>query len=210
MKNKSIKYKTILAVLLLNLMLFSVSTVYASEKNVEFSLPVTQTFKLPESLSVKPDMRCTYQLEAASDAPMPEGSTNRIYNFSMDGKDMQTGISFRYAHDGVYNYQLSQTTEDAEHYVYDRTIYTITVYIKNTESGKLTSEVIVQNGTGKKCGEILFQNAYEEENSSVPPSTEHPKTGDDTDITTWIVLSISSLLLAILIFCKFKKHKKKD
>lgn len=137
MKLKNIKENIILAMLLLSLMILSGGTVYASGNTLEVQNMASETL----------NQTGTYELTASSqDSPMPEHSENGTYMFSIDGASNDIVIPLTYVHGGVYEYKLWQTTTDAKNYSYDRTSYTITVYIKNGEVGQLIPEVIIENG----------------------------------------------------------------
>lgn len=151
MKFKNIKTNVTLTIMLLNLMILFENTVYASENKVIVSLPVKQVFEVQNVAPDNLNQAGTYELTGLSqDTPMPNSSRNGIYVFTINGSNDKTVIPFTYTRVGVYQYKLLQTTKDAENYIYDRTGYTITVYIKNSETGKLISEVIVENGSGNK------------------------------------------------------------
>lgn len=195
MKPKVNKRKPVLASLLLSLTMLSAVTVNASPAALSFALPVRQKFETSDTASEKPDLTGTYELTGkGGNAPMPESSENGSYAFTISGADQKIEIPLRYDHVGTYQYQLYQTTKDAEYYTYDRTVYTITVYVKTAEDGTLITEVIAEDGSGKKSAEILFANTYHGENGSTdpippapgqpdtePPVVRPPVSGDDPD-----------------------------
>lgn len=234
MKLKNIKGNVILTIMLLTLIIISGSTVYASENNVTVSLPVEQTFEVQYDVPDNLDQTGTYELTSLSqDAPMPAASKNGTYTFTMNNSNNSTVIPFTYTHGGVYQYKLLQTTKDVENYVYDRTTYTITVYIKNGEAGQLVPEIIVENGSGKKCKEINFTNIYngkensetqsststeesltsikessistEENSSSIEENSNAIETGDKTNIGILLIIGASSILVIVLLFKKKKQ-----
>ena len=203
MKLKNIKEKVILAMLLLSLMILFGSTVCASENTLEIPLRVKQIFDVQNMVSDTLNQTGTYELTASSqDSPMPEHSENGTYMFSINGASNDVVIPLTYVHGGVYEYKLWQTTTDGKNYSYDRTSYTITVYIKNGEAGQLIPEVIVKNGTGKKCGESSFQNSYTGKRTLDKQSNYPVKTGDQINRFSWIVLGISALVVFTLAYLK--------
>ncbi len=164
MKRKNIKEKVILAILLLNLIIVSAGTVCASTNEVTVALPIQQIFEVESNETNNLKLIGTYELtRLTNEAPMPDGSNEHgVYTFTMDGKNVTNELSITFDHGGIYQYSLFQMTKETENYMFDKSNYTITVYVKNESKNQLISEVIVENGNGKKCGQIRFKNAYKE------------------------------------------------
>lgn len=78
---------------------------------------------------------------------------------------------------------------------------------ENSENGGLTSEVIVENGSGKKCGEICFTNRYDEKNNSNPPDKSLVKTGDEHKIGSWIMEIKRDAYLFLTSFCEITRNR---
>lgn len=197
---KHIKQKAVLVLLLLNLLIMTNGMAYAAENQIELELSVKQNLEYKNAVAEQLNQTGTYELTGVTeDTPMPENSENKSYVFSMKGVDETIKIPIVYKHGGIYQYQLTQITEEQERYTYDKTKYAITVYIKNTNNGGLTPEVIVENGSGKKCESIHFTNQYQGESVSQEKETEHVKTGDETKIFMWCILAGSSLWLIVIV-----------
>lgn len=191
------------------LLLVLVNPVYASETSVELSLPVKQNFDVQNEGAASADLTGVYALSAnEDDTPLPEGSQEGTYTFTMQGAETQTTIPFSYTRTGVYRYTLRQVTEDAKQYHYDRTSYTITVYIENDSADGLIAQVVVENEGEAKCGEIAFQNSYQANKEPKPPKpVAPPQTGDTSNVIFWILLAAASLM-GIGIVSYLSKNKK--
>lgn len=164
---------------------------YAAGNPVEVIIPVIQDFNVQSDSAALPARLGKYELSSPdSDSPMPKGSKNGRFEFSIDGSNTSTAINLSAGKAGVYHYILRQVTEDAEKYTYDRTVYAITVYIENTPDGRFGSQIIVENGADGKCAEIRFENHYQNHSGSVEP----PKTGDQSGILFWSLLSFLSFV----------------
>lgn len=205
MKEKNIKRITILMILILNLMILSVNSVYASENSVEVPLYVKQNFEIHNTKVDSLNQIGTYELTSMSEnIPMPNDK-NGTYIFSVNGLNKKIIIPINYSNSGIYKYNLKQTTKDDENYIYDRTNYIITVYIKNIENGQLVPEVIVEKGDGKKCSEINFTNYYKGKEVSNSSEDNSINTGDEMNLAFWIIIGTSSIFMLVLILNKKKK-----
>ncbi len=205
MKQKNIKRKVILTILLLNLIIVSGDIVRASKNEVKVFLPVQQIFELKSKREDNLNLIGTYELNGLNNVtPMPEGSNeNDGYTFTMDGENDENEIPILFDRGGIYQYRLWQTTKDRENYIYDRSSYIITVYIKNGADDQLSSEVIVENGSGKKCQEISFKNSYKENSKT---QTKDPvQTDGHRHMEIWLMFWASAVLLVILVGKKIYK-----
>lgn len=142
-------------------------------------------------------------------------------------KDGESG-AFRitYTYPGVYRYTVRQAAGDDAATTYDKTVYTVDVYVQEDENGELSAEVVIytQESTGKMA-ELLFTNARELPTptptpSETPETTETtespeplggsdlPQTGDSAQLTLWVLLAAVSA--AALILLAVLKRKKKE
>ena len=191
----------ILVALLFSLLCFPVDKVFAVSCAVEVPLTVKQSFE-HNSNEKGNDLTGTYEFSALdAGIPMPEDSNNDRYDIILDGTEAEKMISLRFQHSGVYHYQLVQTSKDKENYSYDRSIYVITVYIKNGERGELIPQVIAEKSDGKKYGELEFYNSYIKEsvNPSKPSKPSEPvQTGDTTNAAIYVITALSALLMGVM------------
>lgn len=202
-----IKQKAILALLLLNLLIMTGSVAYAAENQISVELAVKQTIEYEHTATEPFHKTGTYELTGLTEeAPMPEGSEHNVYAFSINGVDETVKIPMVYTHGGMYQYQLTQTTQKQDAYTYDETKYKITVYVKNSENGGLVAEVMAENGSGKKCTDITFRNQYEKKGSVEQQTAGPVKTGDETRILLWL-LTLSGSAFAVLCLCTIRKRK---
>ena len=202
-----IKQKAILALLLLNLLIMTNSVAYAAENQISVELAVKQTIAYENTATEPFHKTGTYELTSlAEEAPMPEGSEHNVYAFSINGVDETVKIPMVYTHGGMYQYQLTQTTKKQDAYTYDETKYKITVLVKNSKNGGLVAEVMAENGSGKKCGDIIFQNKYHGQKKQVVQNTTPVKTGDETNMIIWFILGSGSVML--FIFAKRNTRRK--
>lgn len=218
-KNKIFKTGFCLLALLFAFTIFSNNAVYAKEIQAYVLLPVSQEFIVKNAVSNTLDKTGKYELTAMKkDCPMPSGSQDGKYIFTIEDTVGQTTIPLTYVHGGVYRYQLQQTTREAENYTYDRTCYTINVYIKNGESGQLIPQIIVTNEQGEKCEEIMFQNSYTGKvipNNEIKKteggnlqSNDSPRTGDIANIGVWLGVMLVALACILGVVAMQKKSNK--
>lgn len=197
--------------LLFIFILLSESTAFAQEIKADVSLKVMQEFTISNVASGSVDTKGSYELTALEEGcPMPAGSTDGKYNFTLKDNE-QSELLFRYMRGGQYKYQLRQTTEDAGQYHYDRTIYTISVYVKNGDNGQLIPLVIVENAHGEKCENILFQNSYTgKESTTDDGSDEVIETGDKTNVKIYIAMLVMAFATVCITVLIQKKNRKKS
>lgn len=203
-----------LAALLFSFLSFSVSQVFAASDMAEVPLTVKQSFVV-KNPAKEMDFTGTYEFcTTDEEAPMPEGTKEGIYSFSLNGEQAETTIDLQYLHAGVYHYQLEQTTAEKKGYQYDKSCYDIMVYVKNGDNGELISQVVAKNEDGEKCGELEFLNSYQGKKPgafapSDPSKPNKPvKTGDTTHIMVYVGIAAGSLFL-ILALVYFRKHRQK-
>lgn len=195
---KGRQLKTILTITLFVFVLFSLTgfNAYASGNPIEVIIPVIQDFYIQSNSTHLSEPVGKYELYSGdSDSPMPKGSKNGRFEFSIVGSNTSTEINFLSSRAGVYNYTLKQITEDAEQYTYDRTVYAITLYIENTPDGQFSSQIVVENGDGGKCAEIRFENYYKNDSGSA----QFPATGDSSNILFWGLLCFFSFVGVIVL-----------
>ncbi len=191
----------LLGILLFSFLFFPANRVSASIPVVEVPLTVKQSFEM-KNAKQEVNLTGTYELHALDkNVPMPEQSNAGIYTFVLKGEQAETTMSLRYSHAGIYRYQLLQKAKNNESYQYDKTCYDITVYIKNGDAGQLIPQVVVENGDGKKCGELHFQNRYQGKAAEAPV-----KTGDQTNI--WFYMCIGTGALFVMIAVSYLKKRK--
>lgn len=204
--------KRVFMILLMGLFLISGKAVYASDKKVEVPLAIQQHFDDQSGKLNKTEKTGMYTMKSVEDGnPMPENSVNGSYSFKIEDNGTYT-IPLFFQKAGIYNYTINQVIEEKKDYTLDNTTYTVTVYVKNTDSGDLVPEVVVNNGNEKKCSEIGFKNSYNRKPTETKTSNNKDKqskvakTGDDSPLVIWAVFAMLSFA-CILLICK-KKNKR--
>lgn len=193
----------ILTALLFSFLSFPVSQVFATPDMAEVPLTVKQSFVV-KNPAKEMDFTGTYEFcTTDEEAPMPEGTKDGIYSFSLNGEQAETTIDLQYLHAGAYRYQLEQIIAEKKGYQYDKSCYDITVYVENGKNGELIPQVMAKKGEGEKSGELEFLNSYQGEKTetstlSDPSKPNKPiKTGDTTHIMVYVGIATGSLCLIL-------------
>jgi|GEM_PF-3353350 len=218
--------------LFLCLLIINPMPVYAAEAQV--TLSVEQ--KIITSAN-KQDIIGEYilvRLEAEN--PMPAGSIDDEYAFSLRGDETKAISSIMYTKAGIYRYQITQigiNKQDASEI--DETVYIITVYVGNSVDGGLSTNVIIEHGE-YKVDAIRFSNDYRidanidedeigntetESISTENPTTTLPNTEDTTgnkntshintgDENAFLALIIALVVaFSVVVLALIIKHKRK-
>ena len=161
--NKGIKYAVLIVtisliiLLLFGYLLNNVTTnalstaVLDVNTTVDLSITVTQRFSSSsESFG--------YTFKALErDNPMPEGSSNDRYTFTIRGTDSLEIILPKYSEEGTYRYEVYQVIDRQKpNYIYDRQLYNIIVYVDMD----LNVNINILNNQGVKVDVIEFENKY--------------------------------------------------
>lgn len=209
---KEYKIVSVIFIICFLLMMFSKQS-YATEHIASVSIPITQTLTVHGQ--TQNHYQSTYQFKALnSDCPMPENSQNGVYQFSMNDSD-QTQLSMTYTHAGIYSYSLVQNTNDQLQY--DKSLYQIDVYVKNTDNNGLIASTIVYLENGNKTNQIHFQNVLNNETTNNKPiintssqtgtSTKSPQTNDNIEIGGWIFMMVLAVGGIVGLATTRKHHK---
>lgn len=180
---------------------------FASEKEYkcEVTLPV-QIEIIGDQTSAK-EMFEVSLTSADVNTPMPEISTKTREGVG----DISFGpISYTLPED--YHYVITQKKGTAQNWVYDQTIYEVTVRIVNNEDGELVSEVWVsKSGSNEKCDKIKFTNRYEAPSIPTVP-TVTPKTGDSANMGLYVGMAGISMfiVLMVLVICSRQLKRKRE
>ena len=197
------------ALLLLASQQGAVAQGYPSAQSVNARIPVLQIFTTNVS-GVK--SRFDYVLEAQTpSAPMPDGSSEGEYAFSMEGS-VSSELTICADKIGRSLYTLFQCVGDAQKgYHYDRSVYWITVDVYQDTQGQFRATVVMQPEGGAKVSVATFQNSYSWQLPVTPPGDGGSvKTGDSNNSAFYIVLMIAALagLVALKIWMRGPKDGK--
>ena len=161
-----------------------------------------------------------------NEAPMPEGSRNLQYFWTMKN-NVGAEIVMKVRKVGRYQYKIYQTSEKKDNYLYDQNSYVVIVEAFYDQENQLKVVTVVKNYKGEKVESIIFENCYigkdKEEDSSQSsnaPNVPKPhrssksgrvKTGDDSSIIGYfILLVISAVCMGILIDEKQRRKKEES
>lgn len=163
-------------------------------KAAELSMPLAGTgnadieknLHIAEGITV-PDIIFTFHFEGTGDAP--EISDKKISYTQDDGDLFDNNVvrknaenifsDVNFPHAGEFTYTLTELAGNQEAdggiMTYDPTIWTIHVYVKNTENGKTEISSVTASKEGQKQEEIVFDNKFEKTTSlTVEKQTKGP------------------------------------
>ncbi len=116
------------------------------------------------------------------DAPVAEIMTQKVMNSGT--------VSFGQIHytvPGDYQYKIYQKSGSTDRFIYDKTVYTVTVRVQNDAEGGLTAELwAVKEGTTMKNDAVQFQNHYDAPGNNGGGSSHHHRTEETVTYTTII------------------------
>ncbi len=119
-------------------------------------------------------------------------ATGKLLETVQSGKDGKAIFkALEYKTEGSHTYTVSEVKGNADGVIYDQTVHTITVDVKDNGVGKLEAEIRV-DGVKTTAAVAEFVNIYEE--------AETPDTGDGFNmVLCWAVLSLSGMALVAII-----------
>lgn len=231
MKIKSIMRKNVKYMLSLLMCMCLVGTsltsVLAKNNNASLSLIIEQNFDIKGEEASKVNDLFNYRLIALSDgAPMPQGTSNNQYFFSIKGNDCFEVGPVAFSHEGVYRYQLSHISLASKNYTYDNSTYNIIVYVTK-ENG--IHSVIENTNTGEKVSKIEYAHSYNSqtggnegngnneddggdvlgENTNVSSNNNQVTTDDQSLVSLYLGLTVASFI-SLLILCVINVRKERS
>lgn len=200
-------------------------TVYASSGSAGVQIPVRQIFTVKQGTAPKGGDVFYYKLvPEQADNPMPEGSKDGMYSFSMEHTQGGALPEITYDKVGDYEYQIEQAVaEEKDGYGYDRRSYTVMVSIRNRDGSGLYADLILKNEAGEKVENAAFENTYTGKkvigptgtngtspNYTTPSSQNRPlvKTGDETRLFVLAAMLIGSFLVMAVVAGIRKREKR--
>lgn len=187
--------------------------IQAEEYRGEAVIVITQEFT---NYSSNKNINSTfnYELIAAENAPLPDGSNNNVYSFQVTGNN-HANIAISYSSPGLYNYSIRQLKdENKKGYKFDDRVYSFQVSVVNTDDGKLSGNVILpRNSEGKKIN-MIFSNSY---GQAVKPNTKPSTNGSsgtntaaETNRDSWSLVFLLSIVGIALFIILTRKEKQKE
>lgn len=136
------------------------SAVFAAEsKNPEIKIPVTM--KLSGSVPSKAEELTVVLTAKDASCPMPEGTEDGSYRLTVSGEGVKEFPKITFAKTGVHEYTIHQEKGSHSRGRYDESVYHLTVYVTNAETGGLeTTALVYVDGSEEKQGAITFENSY--------------------------------------------------
>ena len=131
--------------------------------------------------------------------PMPSGTVNGEKTVTITGAGNADFGNITYTAAGTYTYTASERVGTASGYVYDTTVYRMTVVVTET-NGQLVATRTITNAAGAVQNGLIFTNIY--------TSPAGPKTGDESKAYLWWILI--GLGVVCLVAALIPSRKKKD
>lgn len=111
-----------------------------------------------------PTQRFTFCITAKDNAPMPEGVENSFFTLSLTGSGELHPGEIRYTQPGTYVYTVTETADSQQGWLYDTSVYTVTVTVTEKD-GRLTADTEISKGE-ESTDRIEFVNRYD---GALPP-----------------------------------------
>jgi len=143
---------------------------YAGSKG-NLTLTVAQTF---DAVGKKPTPNdvFTYQLKPDNASfPMPEGSNDQSYTFSLEGTNSLDILFEGFVEPGTYTYTLDNITGPRPDYTSSRTVYSLEIWVTR----ELDTLLIAYAEDGLKAGSITFDHSYDSGKQTPPSVGSKPK-----------------------------------
>ena len=173
-----------------------------------YEVTITNTFDVPpvdKVITVKknvengPKKVSTYKFEltVVGTAPEPDGVNNGTFTIKGDGS---TQLKFSFDEPGTYTYKLKEVNTGEKDCTYDKAEYKLVFKVTlNTKTNKLDVKLDITNGKKTVEGtKVTFTNSY------------LVKTGDDTNMTPWVVAMATSATIAGTGVVVIKKRRKEE
>lgn len=163
------------------------------------AVTVGVTVKLEGSPLPDPAEAYTIQLKSLDAAnPMPEGAADGVSETTVTGAGSANLPEIAFQRVGIYEYTVSQLPGKVAECAYDSSVYRLTVYVVNSESGDglEATAVLYKNNEGDKLSAATFTNVYP---TVTPAPTTEPGDVTETGVTdTWpMYLAGAAILLVI-------------
>ena len=157
----------------------------AAASAMTVDLPYQQTFKNDSDQASVADT-FYYQITAADESsPMPEGSSDGAYIFSLKGNakgSLNLDIPFRKP--GTYSYTIrSKVDKPKKGYTYSSAVYTVMIVVVNGTEGLETGAIIIQDSKSTKYDKLVFKTKYYKKRSGGGGSSGGTNGGQGEGVT---------------------------
>ena len=167
---------------------------------------------------------CTVKIEYDAGMPKPDTDTKTLKNGTNDYFTIKVNAP------GIYKYKVYEVPGSKDSIFYDDTIYSITIYVTNTDvPDELTHTITVESSkTGAKPKKLEFKNKNAGSDRDLPDdnppadpgsgstpadgnkssSSKSLLTGDNAPIAIMILICVAAFVLSIITFIKKRKVAK--
>ncbi|MGX8773526.1 MAG: Spy0128 family protein [Bacillota bacterium] len=156
--DKKVKLRRVLLAMVMTVFL----TVPAAALAMPVSLPYQQTFTNNSSEASVADT-FDYQITAAdASSPMPEGSSNGAYVFSLKGNTSGSlNLDIPFKKPGYYHYTVkSKVDKPKKGYTYSSKTYTVMIMVVNGSDGLETGAITIKDAKSTKYDRLVFKTKY--------------------------------------------------
>lgn len=185
--------------LMMLLMLALCLTMSVSALAEQPAVTVGVTVKLEGSPLPDPAEVFTIQLKSKDAAnPMPKGAVDGVSETAVTGAGRASLPEITFQRVGVYEYTISQVAGKRADCAYDSSVYHLTVYVVNSESGSglEATAVLYRNSEGDKLSAAEFVNVYP---TVTPAPTAEPGDVTKTGVTDrWPAYLAGAAILLVL------------
>lgn len=145
----------------------------AAAMAMEVDVPYEQDFT---NDSARPSVADSfnYRLTADDSAPMPEGSSDGVYDFSLAGDTKGVlKLNISYEKPGYYYYTVkSHENSPKKGYTYESKTYKVMAMIINGSDGPVLGALTIQDSSLKKYDNLLFKPKYYEKRPQPDPDPD--------------------------------------
>lgn len=168
----------------------------AKAEGIEVVIPVAQKFTVSGTSSPSENEFIYEFTRLEEENPMPGGSGEDRLTFRLSGSREISLAPIEFLHAGVYSYEIKLTGTEKEGYHYDHEVYTVSIFVRNVDSG-LEADMIVQQEDGEKASDILFENGYDD-------GTGRPVQTGDSSESLWTFL-LAAILAVLAMLASYRK-----
>lgn len=189
-----LNFRGCLAMLLTLVLCLMMGAAACAEETVP-SATVNVTVALKGSPLPKPAENYTIELKSVDGAPMPADAVDGVSSITIAGAGSATLPTLTFERVGIYEYTISQKAGTTAKCTYDDSVYHLTVYVTNSESGDSleVTAVMYKNDETDKVEVAAFTNVY--------PTVTPAPTGDITAtgvVDSWPMYLAGALVLLVI------------
>lgn len=193
----------VLLLLIVCLLVLPMGTAFADGQTVTGQIQISHSFQKQNGYEPSAGTECTYKVSPLdSSYPAPDGADangDLLLKFKGLGTAEKT-ISITFDRTGIYEYRVEPVIKKAyQNYVYDETVYLVSVYVVNEGDG-LSAVVTIENDNGDKCESLSYENYYWVK--------YNPQTGDENSVMLWAALMLLCLTAAVSTVAYMRKRNR--